>query len=148
MSCPYFDPVAPCEPAGSSQTAMLPLGDRWNGLCRAVPGQPCTPADSDLSVCNLGYARESCPRFPQSGVPDAVRFTIMADSQSSLRLYYVVERDHHPYTHGPLECTLPSGNFASLPHDDVFAAQARAYVASYQRRKFAAGSHQRASVSI
>ena len=123
---------------------MLPLGDRFTGLCRAVPDQPCAPREADLSACNLGYAREGCARFPRGDGPDAVRFTVAAAGAASLRLYYVLERDHHPYAHGPLEYLLPSGPFLALPQGeafgDAFASQARAYAASYLRRTFAAAS--------
>ena len=82
---------------------MLPLG----GLDRRVPrlpGSPCEPdAAALLPLCNLGYARGACPLFPGADGPDAVRFTISQESGSVVRLYYVLERDHHPFPHGPLE---------------------------------------------
>ena len=136
MSCPYFDPVAPRMPAGDPSTAMLPLGDRWGGVCRALPEQPHRPDDAAAAtLCNLGYARETCAHFPASDGPDAVRFTFAAASDASLHLYYVLERDHHPFAHGPLEYALPAGPFAGLPANETLASQARAYVASYLLRK-------------
>ena len=86
---------------------MLPLGDAWTGICRAVPDQPFLPGDSLLDAfCNLGYARGHCPRFPAGHGPDAVRFTIVSDDGAALRLYYVLERDHRPFAHGPLEFSV------------------------------------------
>ena len=76
----------------------------------------------------MGYARGSCPRFPAGDGPDAARFTISADSGEALRVYYVLERDHHPWSHGPLEF---SG--ASVVGDGPVQL-AQAYVASYRRR--------------
>jgi len=115
---------------------MLPLGDLWAGQCRATPNHPCDPEDSALRpLCNLGYARGNCARFPASpDVPDAVRFTISAHQGSLLRLYYVIERDHHPFAHGPLEYSTADG-FSSLPGGESFRRQAQAYVESYLRRK-------------
>jgi hypothetical protein len=137
MACPYFYPLEPRRSLGGVQNAMLPLGDLWAGQCRAVAGQPCEPADGDLRpLCNLGYARGTCGRFPaaQDG-PDAVRFNISSDEGSLLRIDYVMERDHHPFAHGPLKFSISGGDFSNLPPGENFGKQARAYVESYLRRK-------------
>jgi hypothetical protein len=89
-------------------------------------------------LCNLGYARGACPRFPNGEGPDAVRFTVQAVEETGLRLYYVVERDHHPFAHGPLEFSLASGALMNPPHGQWLGRQALAYVRSYLRRKAAA----------
>jgi hypothetical protein len=115
---------------------MLPLGDSWTGLCRAVPGPDWQPeAAITRPLCNLGYARGQCDRFPSGDGPDAVRFTIAADSGTALRLYYVLERDHHPFAHGPLEYSIDLRAFACNPPGEFLDGQARAYIASYLRRK-------------
>ncbi|MGA3096811.1 MAG: hypothetical protein ABSF25_10190 [Bryobacteraceae bacterium] len=133
MCCPYFDPT---QPRGAGGSAMLPLGGEWAGLCRAEPAAPVQPDDAGL--CNLGYARGACPRFPNGEGPDAVRFTVQAVEETGLRLYYVVERDHHPFAHGPLEFSLASGALMNPPHGQWLGRQALAYVRSYLRRKAAA----------
>jgi hypothetical protein len=136
MSCPYFDPT---EPRGAGGSAMLPLGGEWAGLCRAEPGAPVQPDESGLhSLCNLGYARGACRRFPAGEGPDAVRFTVRASQETSLLLYYVVERDHHPFAHGPLEFSLAWGALVNPPDGELLGRQALAYVRSYLRRKAAA----------
>lgn len=136
MACPYFYPVSPQAAAHGPQNAMLPLGDAFSGLCRAVPGPGCqTDPAITRPLCNLGYARGLCGRFPEGDGPDAVRFTISADLGPFLRLYYVVERDHHPFAHGRLEYSRDDAAFASPPPGDSLDAQARAYIASYLRRK-------------
>jgi hypothetical protein len=125
MSCPYFDPVAPLHRDAGPENAMLPLGEVWEGICRAVPGQPHQPDRTMLQpLCNLGYARGTCARFPGGDAPDAVRFTVSGDDGATVRLYYVIERDHHPFAHGPVE--NPSG---------LLERQADAYLQSYRRRK-------------
>jgi hypothetical protein len=136
MSCPYFYPLEPRGSLGAAQSAMLPLGDLWTGQCRASPLHPCQPEESALRpLCNLGYARENCARFPSSPeAPDAVRFTISGHQDSLLRLYYVIERDHHPFAHGPLEYSTARGCFLVLPGGETFGRQALAYVESYLRR--------------
>jgi hypothetical protein len=139
MSCPYFWPAEP-RPSTSPRHIMLPLGDFWSGECRATAGQPWTPDDSHLHrLCNLGYARGACDRFPAANspdTPDAVRFTISRVEGQLIHLYFVIERDHHPFAHGPLaystaEQSLVTGSSAG----ESLARQAEAYAGSYLRRK-------------
>lgn len=137
MACPYFDPQERRTASCDVRDSMLPLGDAWAGLCRAIPSDPAVCNDTDLRpLCNLGYARGACSRFPVSEGPDAVRFTISRDAGSSLGIYYVVERDHHPFAHGPLEYSTASGAVSGAP-GELLARQAVAYVESYRRRKTA-----------
>jgi hypothetical protein len=132
MSCPYFDPVAPRVPGSGPESAMLPLGDAWTGICRATPEQPWQPDHATLGpLCNLGYARGTCARFPPGDGPDAVRFAVSGDHGATVDLYYVIERDHHPFAHGPLEHTSAGVQGAG----PLLARQAQAYVQSYLRRK-------------
>jgi len=115
---------------------MLPLGDAWDGVCRAVPGPPWKPGDAVLrSLCNLGYARGNCHRFPSDAGPDAVRFAVSRDDGATVCIHYVVERDHHPFVHGPLEYSLAGAAFVNPPAGEIVGRQARAYVESYLRRK-------------
>jgi hypothetical protein len=119
---------------------MLPLGDWWTGVCHATPGAPLDACDSgsDTSrgvTCNLGYARGACARFPEGDGPDAVRFTISSHEDSAIGLYYVVERDHHPFAHGRLVYSLAAAAFMTAPESATLARQAQAYVESYLRRK-------------
>jgi hypothetical protein len=136
MACPYFYPSAPQAAGAGSRNALLPLGDAWDGACHANPGHPWQP-DPGIArpLCNLGYARGRCDRFPCDAGPDAARFTISADTGAFLRLYYVLERDHHPFAHGPLEYALDTGCFSRSPATQSLDLQARAYIASYLRRK-------------
>jgi hypothetical protein len=86
--------------------------------------------------CNLGYAHGQCPRFPEGNGPDAVRFTIAQDNAEGVRLYYVMERDHHPFAHGPLDYQVDSG--FGRTGESLLERQASAYLESYRRRKGAA----------
>ena len=119
---------------------MLPLGDWWKGVCLAAPGAPQAEAGAagggwcDTS-CNLGYARGQCARFPEGEGPDAVRFTVSSHESAAIRIYYVVERDHHPFAHGRLEYSPAAGGFLAPPESATLARQAQAYVESYLRRK-------------
>src|SRR5262245_65021903 len=101
MACPFFEPLQPHSPRPDPATAMLPLGDLWHGACHADPGHPTPAEDSPRQpLCNLGYARISCPRFPGGDCADAVRFMIASDSADGIRVRYSIERDHHPVTNG------------------------------------------------
>ena len=85
---------------------MLPLERRLGPAFAArdsetPPGSPKPPIRN--AAGNLGYARGVCSRFPDDAGPDAIRFTVSHDDGDTLRLYYVAERDHHPFTHGALE---------------------------------------------
>lgn len=116
---------------------MLPLGDVWTGVCCAVPEHPWQPDDTRIyQLCNLGYVRETCERFPTGEGPDAIRFNISGDNESALQISYVIERDHHPFAHGSLEYSRAQGGFAaSSPAESSLARQAAAYASSYLRRK-------------
>jgi hypothetical protein len=131
MACPYFYPMEARE--GS---AMLPLGDWWKGVCHAEPGT-LREASGDWceKTCNLGYARGECVRFPDGDGPDAVRFTISSHEEAVIVIYYVVERDHHPFAQGRLEYSPGTGGFVTPPKTATLARQAEAYVESYLRRK-------------
>jgi hypothetical protein len=127
MACPYFYPVAPSR----NGSAMLPLGDRWDGVCRAAPDAVRKPDDSILRLCNMGYARGQCPHFPACDGPDAVRFTVKGSVNGSVSLYFAIERDHHPFAHGPLTYLTASGTLADPPASEVLDRQARAYAEGY-----------------
>ncbi len=140
MSCPYFYPVSPLGGSGP-RAAMLPLGDFWAGHCRAAGNETAPPDPTCLrSLCNFGYARGNCPRFPDSAGPDAARFTIVADDESGVRIYYVLERDHLPFSHGPLDYSRSAREFRTAPPDEMLQRQAQAYVECYFRRKLEAGA--------
>ena len=136
MSCPYFDPVAPRAHGAEAGNATLPLGDEWAGMCRVEPDRATEPDRSNLRMlCNLGYARGFCHRFPATAGPDAARFTLVADNGTTLRLYYVLERDHQPYAHGALEYSVDREAVSPDPAGMCTPRQAVAYAQSYLRRK-------------
>jgi hypothetical protein len=115
---------------------MLPLGDWWTGFCQAVPGAPYPAGGSGCDTsCNLGYARGECVRFPEGEGPDAVRFTISSHENDLVRIYYVVERDHHPFAQGRLEYSTTGSGVRTPAETATLGRQAEAYGESYLRRK-------------
>jgi hypothetical protein len=111
------------------------LGDAYSGRCEADPAIPADPDPVTLrDCCNLGYARGKCARFPDAAGPDAIRFAVTADSGGSVRIYWVREKGHEPFDHGPLEYSIGAQAFLAAAADPAVEQQARAYVASYLRR--------------
>jgi hypothetical protein len=139
MSCPYFEPAEPHPRANTGAGTLLPLGGVWTGTCHAESRQIVQPDDPALHrLCNIGYARGVCPRFSTNDPgPDAARFTLVEDDGASLRMYYVLERDHRPFAHGPIEFVVEPHAFRIDPEGHLTARQAAAYAASYLRRKSA-----------
>jgi hypothetical protein len=64
-----------------------------------------------------------------------VRFTISRHEAAGLSIYYVIERDHHPFAHGALEYSFAAGCLMTQVEPETVARQANAYVESYLRRK-------------
>jgi hypothetical protein len=134
MACPCFYPVERMRQTGEKSTTG-PLGDVWSGICRAQPEREWLPdAATTQQLCNFGYAREKCPRFPGDGA-DAVRFSISKDQDGVIGIYWVVEKDHLPFAHGPLEYSREAARFIPSHTDPRVAQQAQAYISSYLRRK-------------
>jgi hypothetical protein len=113
----------------------MPLGEPWSGICRAVPETEWLPdSNTQRRLCNFGYAREKCPRVP-AHAPDAVRFGISNDREGIIRIYWVMEKDHLPFGHGPLEYSRADAGFKTPHPDACVTRQAQAYVGSYLRYK-------------
>jgi hypothetical protein len=135
MACPCFYPLEQLGPLVGGKSVPMPLGEAWAGQCRA-PSQNAWKPDPGTArqLCNLGYARGKCARFP-AGFADAVRFTISHDREGVIGVYWVMEKEHLPFGHGPLEYSRRDGCFKAAPPDACLAQQAGAYVSSYLRRK-------------
>lgn len=120
-----------------ARSALLPLGALWAGVCRAGAAELGPPEEASVRrLCQLGYARDNCCRFPANDAgADAVRFTISRDDGQLLHLHYVLERDHHPYAHGSLEYQRGSARLVRAPQNEIVRRQAEAYITSYLRQK-------------
>jgi hypothetical protein len=93
------------------------LLDAWSGVCTAAYDWT-PPQATQREVCNCGYARGSCGRFPAGEAADAVRFSLLDG-----RLIYVLEKDHAPIEHGEIDPLTDSR--------EPLASQARAFLASW-----------------
>ena len=136
MACPYFYPVERFEDRDWPGAPRLPLGDPYHGMCCVQPTRETRPDPEILrQYCNLGYARGKCSRFPNEAGPDALRFMVAGEQDGAVRLFYVVEKDHAPVEHGPMEYSLEQGRFVEGPSNDLLRRQAQAYIESYLRRR-------------
>lgn len=130
MACPYFIPERKLEPGSWTHLPRLPLGGAYAGRCLAAAA-PHTPSEShQRELCNCGYARGLCDRFPDSGGADAVRFSVVEDRETGLRLVWVLEKEHAPLSHGVLEFSIVRDAFENSP-GEFLLSQARAFVENY-----------------
>jgi len=112
------------------------LGDPFGGACHAHPTEIIEPSEAQQrEVCNCGYARGRCDRFPGGGAADAVRFSVTEDSPTRLLVVYVVEKDHAPAAFGTLEYLVPDFHLGGAPISNVLQQQARAFLESYLIRR-------------
>jgi hypothetical protein len=132
VACPFFVPVARVDPDGWIHPPRLPLGDPYQGLCEAQPGDP---YESRHELCNTGYARGRCDRFPAHSAADAVRFSVTGDQDDAVTLVYILEKNHAPAEHGVLNYSIPEARLVSGPIGEILAAQAGAFLKSYLRRR-------------
>ena len=141
MACPFFVPSRRLENAGWVRPPRLPLGDPFGGACHAQPADIVEPPEAQQrELCNCGYARGRCDRFPGSGASDAVRFSVTDDSPARLLVVYVVEKDHAPTEFGTLEYLIADARLGGPHISDVLVQQARAFLESYLSRRASSAS--------
>lgn len=132
MACPYFCPTRRLEAPAWRGKIRPPLGDAFEGECRARADEPHLPPRTLLlEGCNLGYAARQCRRFPEGDGPDAVRFCLQADTEEEVRIDYVLERGHLPFEHGRLAYDRALKSWKGLQAGSLLERQAGAYLESY-----------------
>lgn len=90
MACPFFEPQDLTEDAIFTR---LPLGQAYTGRCHGGEASEQLP----LKICNQGYARGRCERFPTSFAVDAYRFAKTSDGG----IVWIEEAGHAPLSFGP-----------------------------------------------
>jgi hypothetical protein len=130
------------ETAGWVRPPRFPLGDAFGGACHARPSEIIEPPEArQRELCNCGYARGRCDRFPGDSAADAVRFSVTGDTPTRLLVVYVIEKDHAPAEHGTLEYVVDESRLeegypiAGPRISDIRVQQARAFLESYVRRR-------------
>lgn len=131
MACPFFEPVQPLGREQWLHAPRFPLGEAYRGLCHAGV-EPFEPTESSQEeLCNCGYARGRCDRFPAESA-DAVRFSVASEDDQRLRVIYVFERRHAPETHGVIEYSKPLAKL-EFELDRRLYALALAFIRSHLR---------------
>jgi hypothetical protein len=136
VACPFFVPSRRLEITGWVRPPRFPLGDPFGGACHARPAEVVEPPEArQRELCNCGYARGRCDRFPGNGAADAVRFSVTEDSPARLLVVYVVEKNHAPAEHGTLEYAIADSRLEATHVSDILGQQARAFLESYLSRR-------------
>src|SRR5262245_44008594 len=113
--------MRPLEPSGWNPPRMS-LAEEWAGECCAAQSATAEVPDRvRQDLCNSGYARGQCERFPGDSQADAVRFSLVSEAQ----LVYVLEKDHAPVEYGQID-------IGRDPREPL-VSQARAFLESYRR---------------
>lgn len=141
MACPFFVPIARLDQDGWIHAPRLPLGNPYTGICQARPEEPFDPPEpSQHDLCNCGYARGRCDRFPTESAADAVRFSITSLETDLVRLTYVLERNHAPVEYGALKYAIGESRFVDAPPLPILEMQAKAFLQSHLNRGSQAAS--------
>lgn len=136
MACPFFVPLRRLDQGDHSgpwlNPPRLPLGEAYHGICQALATEPFEPPESaQRELCNCGYARGRCDRFPAGSQADAVRFSVRRDRRARLEIVYILEKNHSPAEHGVFEYLVGEARMIGLPSHLRLEEQARAFLASY-----------------
>ena len=136
MACPFFVPSRRLETTGWIHAPRLPLGDPFGGACHVHPTDIVEPPEAQQrDLCNCGYARGRCDRFPSGSAADAVRFSVTGDTPERLSVVYVFEKDHAPAEFGALEYFIEGSRLDGPVLSAIVTQQARAFLESYLSRR-------------
>ncbi|HLH43974.1 MAG TPA: hypothetical protein VKV74_13370 [Bryobacteraceae bacterium] len=135
VACPYFLPQCELPDGLWVHEPRWPLGKAFSGLCYSRASEPLEPpGQHQEELCNYGYARGRCERFPPGSTTDAVRFSIIEKDALRLRIVYVVEKEHVPARFGTLDYGIHAGAVSHPGPDAVLTRQAEAFAKSYLAR--------------
>ena len=131
MACPFFLPAERLSDGPGLHAPRLPLGAAYSGSCTCRPEISFQPDEATLrDVCNWGYVRGRCGHFPAGSAADAVRFSVVQESDAMLEILYVLELAHVPARHGTLRFSILDG-VLDVDCGGLLAAQARSFIDSY-----------------
>jgi hypothetical protein len=131
VACPFFEPVQPLGREQWLHAPRFPLGECYRGRCRATSERFEPPESAQDELCNCGYARGRCDRFPAESA-DAVRFSVAYEDDQHIRIIYIFERRHAPETYGVIEYSKPLARLDSELDSRLFAL-AIAFIRSHLR---------------
>jgi len=150
LACPYFMPVEKLEGGTWPHPSRLPLGCGWRGHCTAAGHENEAPPQNILeTLCNLGYA-SSCSWAPRERAWDAVRFAVVAPTETNnrpesagdfgqipptIRLIYVCERSHRPVERGEVEFDPQRSQWLRRHDDARVQKMAECFLESFLKKK-------------
>jgi len=111
----------------------VPLGDFYRGECRTQT-EVHFPDDESLFLCNLGYARQECSRFPAGSPVDQTRFAVADETPPTLLIRVVQEGGCRPLGSVTLEFDADRQVWTTTHGDPIIQRQAEAYLEAYLRR--------------
>lgn len=91
--------------------------------------------ETSRELCNVGYARGRCPRFPSDAPADAVRFSAASNANDVLAIQFILEREYFPVDHGLLEYSVSTGAFRDSRADGLLLKQARGFAENHLRSR-------------
>jgi hypothetical protein len=128
-------PVTRLDQDGWIHAPRFPLGHPYSGVCHARPEEPFVPPESSLhDLCNCGYARSRCDRFPKDSTVDAVRFSVTSIEPDSVCLVCILEGAHAPVEYGTLKYATRQSRFVDPPPTAILSAQAQVFLESHLNR--------------
>ncbi len=124
VPCPYFLPKEALKETGWAVPPRTPLGVLCAGECHAGP----VPQPASHVLCNFGYARGVCERFPSKAPADAIRFVITARDADVIHVRYLFERACSPQSHGTLVYYASEGRLVGAEGSPILGGQVESFL--------------------
>ena len=124
------------EDVGFLVAPRLPLGDFYVGECHTTPERQVPSDEVVTKLCNNGYGRGVCDRFPHDAATDAIRFHLAGSEPGILRVQFTLEKGCWPAGDGFLDYSKAAGRFLELHPDPIVQRQAEVFLDSVLRRNF------------
>ena len=133
MACPYFEPRSVAA-SPLHANARLPLVEEYEGLCLAAAEPFTAPADTQFRLCNQGYPRGGCERFPSDETRSCLRYELLSRNENTLEVMIIAERDYAPVDWRVVRYSTATGAEEPEISDACMRAQLAAFCRAYLNR--------------
>lgn len=130
MACPYFEPRS-IAASPLHANARLPLIEEYEGLCRVAAEPFAAPADTQFRLCNQGYPRGGCERFPSDETRSCLRYELLSRSEDIFEVMIIAERDYAPVEWRVVKYSFAAGTVEPEMSDACMRAQLAAFCRAY-----------------